>query len=79
MSRQRKRHPDSVNAGKMYTAERKASFDVGSRSARKRWRVISRLNGWSPKQLYWWVFMNCVGYQHPEAYSLELKYLRGRK
>lgn len=79
MSRQRKRHPDTVNAGKMYTAQRKTSFKVGYYSDRKRWRAVSRLIGWPPKRLYWWGFMNWVGYQHPEAYSLEVKYLRGRK
>ena len=79
MSRQRKRHPDTVNAEKMYIAERKASFDVGYFSSGKRWRKLAKLNGWSPKQLYWWGFINWVGYQHPEAYSLGFKYLRGRK
>ncbi len=40
MSRQRKRHPDAVNAGKMYTAERKASFKVKCFSNNNRWRVV---------------------------------------
>lgn len=35
MSRQRKRHPNAVNAGKMYTSERKASFKVRCFSNKK--------------------------------------------
>lgn len=79
MSRQRKRHPDAVNAGKMYTAERKASFKVRCFSNKKRWRQVSRSIGWPPRILYWRSFVSWLCPNYPEAVDYELKYLRGRK
>lgn len=79
MSRQRKRHPDTVNAGKMYTSERKASFKVKCFSNNNRWRAVSRLLRWSPKRLYWRSFISWLCPNYPEAADYELKYLRGRK
>ena len=79
MSRQRRRHRDVVNTEKMYIAERKACFNLGYYSARKRWRSIFKLNGYKPKDGYFWSFLYEVCWKYPEASELQLKYLRGKK